>query len=97
MRTRPRNEKIAASKAILVNVCLEHGVEVIHLLSTRRTKNLVEARVDAIVQMRGAGLSFPEIGWVMNRDHSSVRAVSSPEIRNRRNFAHKLRQAGVSL
>lgn len=57
---------------VLVAVAAHHGVTVEELRGQRRWAKLVRPRHIAIWLLRRAGLSFPAIGRVINRDNSTV-------------------------
>ena len=56
-------------------ICRMYGVERIHLFSRRRDKKVVEARKTAYWVLRNCGLSFPQIGKIMHKDHTTVLKV----------------------
>lgn len=55
--------------------------------SRRRDSFLVEARVIIARALREKGLSFPQIGMIMNRDHSSIQYLINPTKRASRKKA----------
>lgn len=57
---------------IVQEICHKHGVTVNDVLSRRRDKKTLAARFECYKALRGMGLSFPKIGKIMNRDHSTV-------------------------
>lgn len=59
----------------LEEICRMYGVEKMHLLSRRREKHLMEARKVAYWVLRNCGLSFTEIGKLMNKSHTTVLKV----------------------
>lgn len=59
--------------AIVDEVCAAHGIGVVALMGAQRAPHLIDARVDAIVRLRESlSLSFPQIGVVLQRDHTTV-------------------------
>ena len=56
----------------LLRVCEKHGISTEMLRCHRRDKALVAARRECCVELRTLGLSLPNIGKLMNRDHTSV-------------------------
>jgi chromosomal replication initiation ATPase DnaA len=58
---------------LLAEVCFEHGVEPRELVSRGRHRRLVRARFDLYWRIRSNwGLSFPKIGEVFGRDHTTI-------------------------
>lgn len=57
---------------LLARVYEKFGVTLDELRSGDRHKNIAHARLVAYWLLRQRGLSFPEIGRVLNRDHTSV-------------------------
>jgi len=57
----------------LAKICQQHQISRDELLGTHRGKRFVAARRDAARMLRdGFGLSYPQIGDIMNRDHSTI-------------------------
>jgi chromosomal replication initiation ATPase DnaA len=75
--------RLRALDDILDAVCEQYQLEFAHILSKRKTKTIAEARVlVCLVARRCTRLSFPEIGLVIRRDHTTVMsAVHSAEQR----------------
>ena len=90
MRTRPTSDTVAVARAIIEAVCAESGVSKELLLSRRTERFIVEVRAAAARQMRNIGMSYPEIGWVMGRDHSAIFHLVCPERRAERNLRIKV-------
>lgn len=42
------------------------------VLSSSRSKNVMRARIACYLHLRGKGLSYPEIGKIMLRDHTTI-------------------------
>ena len=63
----------------------ESGYPMNEIVSVRRQHHLVDARQAIATEMRGKGYSFPAIGKVMKRDHTSilhlVQRRDTPEMR----------------
>lgn len=57
---------------ILNQVCLEKGISIEQLLGKQRKSQFVNARKQCARSLRALNLSFPQIGKLMNRDHSSI-------------------------
>ena len=49
-----------------------HGYTVEDILGKSRMKHLVSVRRLCVLMLRGRGYSTPEIGRLMNRDHSTI-------------------------
>jgi chromosomal replication initiation ATPase DnaA len=60
------------SGAILADAADLYGVGVEQVLSNSREDRVVKARQAACWLMRGFGLSFPRIGAIVGRDHTTV-------------------------
>lgn len=61
---------------IIAEVCDHHGVAVKELLSCRRDAFLVRAREEACWRLRDeTAMTYPAIGRLLNRDHTSVIAA----------------------
>jgi len=69
MNTRTPRERNLADIGL---VALRHGFTRQDILSTCKTKKLVLARQDCIAMFRSRGLSTPQIGRIMGRDHSTI-------------------------
>lgn len=57
---------------IVAAVAYEHAVEVGEIMGSCRQKPLARARFDAWHRLRREGLSYPQIGRMFGRDHSTV-------------------------
>ena len=64
----PREKTLANIREIVA----PHGVSVGEVLSRSRTPHIVAARRAVAIHYRNAGRSFPEIGRIIGRDHTSV-------------------------
>jgi chromosomal replication initiation ATPase DnaA len=49
-----------------------HGVGIMDVMSHYRRRPVVAARRDCAVYLRSKGKSFPEIGRILQRDHTTV-------------------------
>ena len=58
--------------ADVAQVCTDTGVSLSAILGRGRTKSVAAARHEAMRAMRRRGLSYPEIGWLFGRDHTTV-------------------------
>lgn len=66
----PAGEVVAEVLAI---VAREYGVAPAELTGPRRTRSVAEARLMAYALLRDtAGMSYPEIGQALGRDHTTV-------------------------
>lgn len=64
---------ILSAHIIIQECCFELGIDYDKVLTATRKAPVVRARFMSIAIMRDyAGLSFPEIGRSLNRDHSSI-------------------------
>jgi hypothetical protein len=62
----------AETDAVLDCVCEAYGIKRSELLSNVRTQPIGEARIIGYFLARSRGMSFPRIGRIFNRDHTSV-------------------------
>ena len=79
-------------KQILVEVAEQRRISVAELISEKAYKYLVDARWEAIRRMRDElGYSFPQIGRLLRRDHSTIIYAYSAERRakKRANYYRK--------
>lgn len=61
------------AKQIIAEVAAAHDVTTAELLGPRRFKHLSEARREAMIRIREElGYSFPRIGRIFDRDHTSI-------------------------
>jgi len=61
---------------IVRHVCENHDISVMDLRGRGRTKVLVQARREiSLILRRDLGMSFPAIGRVLGRDHTSIMAL----------------------
>ncbi len=56
----------------LVELAKEHHVSLDDILSDSRSKSVMQARLACYAYLRGLGMSYPEIGKLMLRDHTTV-------------------------
>ena len=78
----PETEDLRAPERVLRDVARELGVAVGDVVGPRRSRRFVQIRGAVMRELRAAGLSLPEIGTVLHRDHTTV--------------LHHLRKAGVA-
>lgn len=64
----PREKNIEA----INQIAYTHGYTAEHILSHSKQRKLVVARRECIAMLRAKGLSTPQIGKIMNRDHSTI-------------------------
>ena len=62
----------AYARQIVTRVADENGVRVADLLGPSHARRVSWPRQAAYVQLRDRGLSYPQIGRIMGRDHTSV-------------------------
>ncbi len=72
----------ASAHEVVRQVCLLRGVPVHRVLGHRRWPELHKARFEIAMIMRGMGISYPEIGRAMNRDHSTIHVLLNGKARN---------------
>lgn len=68
MRLTPRERR----KMIIAQVCERRGVSVEEVLGRSRFKRICSARKEAYVRLREENLSYPTIGKMFGRDHTTV-------------------------
>ena len=59
-------------KDIVSVVCRDFGIKQEYLLGRNRSNYTIKCRTEIVRQLRNTGLSYPEIGKLINRDHSSI-------------------------
>lgn len=57
---------------IMRAVCVKHEVTPAHIKGKWRVLDVVRARHEAMYQLRRLGLSYPRIGQLLGRHHTSV-------------------------
>lgn len=57
---------------VIAAVARVHELPLARLLSSQRDQHLVAARHAAMALLREIGLTLPEIGRALNRDHSTI-------------------------
>lgn len=57
---------------VIRTACFANGVRQYDVLGPRRWRKLVAARIQIARDLRAAKLSYPEIGRILHRDHSTV-------------------------
>jgi chromosomal replication initiator protein len=68
-----RRPTMRAARQILELVCLEFGFTAEQLLNKDRHRSIAEARQIAVWLLRTSrGLSYPEIGLLLQRDHTTI-------------------------
>lgn len=60
------------SRDIIKAVAQEHGLQPSDILGRDRFGHFIEARRETMVRLREAGFSYPQIGSILDRDHSTV-------------------------
>ena len=71
-RSRPAPVAAARPEDILADVARRHHMTAATLLGPSRARGVAAARKEAYRALRATGMSYPEIGRVMHRDHTSV-------------------------
>lgn len=62
----------AKRNAVINRLALEYNVDASEILGDRRFANVIAARKRAYKELRDMNWSLPQIGRMMNRDHSTV-------------------------
>lgn len=60
---------------IIESLCESYGIRKEHLLSRRRDKELVKVKKLCYSMLRQEGLSYPQIGKLMHKNHTTVLKV----------------------
>jgi Bacterial dnaA protein helix-turn-helix len=60
------------TREIIQGVCERHGITYAELVGHSRKHYLMPPRVEAARLLRERGISFPEIGRILHRDHSTI-------------------------
>lgn len=73
-------EKLAARGLLsdAERIALEHAVTRSELLGRKRTKQVSAARRKLYEHLRELGMSYPEIGWLLDRNHTTVMSGCRP-------------------
>lgn len=73
---KPEPEKVLPTlddaRSIVEQVARRHAIGILELMGSDRSRRLVRPRWHAYSALREAGFSYPVIGKIMNRDHSTV-------------------------
>ncbi len=72
----------ASAHEVVRQVSLLRGIPVHQVLGHKRWHDLHRARYEIASILRGMGMSYPEIGRAMNRDHSSIHVLLNGKPRN---------------
>lgn len=56
----------------LLDIAKHHNVLLDDVLSTNKSRTIMRARVACYLLLRNLGLSYPEIGKIMLRDHTTI-------------------------
>ena len=67
-----------ATTELTLETAERHGVTVAEMLSPSRASHLVEARRDLAFALRARAWSYPRIGKLMKRDHTTIMALLKP-------------------
>jgi chromosomal replication initiation ATPase DnaA len=78
-------EATAHAESIIEDVARAHGVAVADMLGVWRTPAMIAARAEAMAEiaLQCPGLSYPAIGRIFRRDHSSIISAVKREVRRR--------------
>lgn len=69
---RKRRYSPRSAMIMIADIAAQHDLPVQALTGQTQTREVVRARHDAYERLRLAGFSYPAIGLIFNRDHSSV-------------------------
>lgn len=64
--------KFDDARSIVEQIAGRYSIGVRELMSSDRSRRLIRPRWHAYFALREAGFSYPAIGEIMNRDHSTV-------------------------
>lgn len=68
-----KKQSIVEANKVFKELCHKvEGYGIDHITSKRRDNPLVDARQKIAIAMREMGYTYPVIGHVMNRDHTSI-------------------------
>lgn len=67
-----REPRPAKSHAVLLRAAAEEGILLTDLVGTSHRRECVAARRRAAIELREMGYSFPRIGRLLNRHHTSI-------------------------
>jgi len=59
-------------RSIVEQVASAHHVPVVDLMGRSKSRSVARARQEAMVRVRALGYSFPEVGRIFGRDHTTV-------------------------
>jgi len=62
-------------------ICQSHGILVKEIFSRRRATRIVEARRECIFFLRAKRWSYPEIGLLFDRDHTTIMGYTKEKTR----------------
>lgn len=68
MTLTPREKNLAD----IGEIAYKYGLTVDDMIGKRKHKMLMNARRECVAMLRAKGLSTPQIGKIMNRDHSTI-------------------------
>lgn len=69
---RERYPSLADARRMVEQVARRHEITVDEILSPDRSRRLILPRWHAFSELRRIGFSYPSIGKIMGRDHSTV-------------------------
>lgn len=64
-----------ATQKLTLETAEKHGITVAEMLSPSRASHLVEARRDLAFALRARAWSYPRIGKLMKRDHTTIMSL----------------------
>lgn len=77
--------RMAKANARFATLCRQKNYCMDELRGKSRIDSLVQQRRVIAKALRGEGFSFPEIGWAMKRDHTSVQHMVKDDFRKAKN------------
>lgn len=78
-KTRSRELLLFSYGKKIAAFCQLHGITPELFYSDRKDARIVNARRDVAAMMRQDGISFPQIGLLLNRDHSTIINLLDPK------------------
>lgn len=72
LQVKRKLDNIISAEKRLKELAVEHYGNLQHILSSRRDDALVQVRQKIVKTLRSEGYSYPVIGTVMNRCHTSI-------------------------
>lgn len=68
----PKSTTPAVAQATIDSIADDHGLTRNDILGRSRSPRVVRARHEAMARVRALGFSYPELGRIFNRDHTTI-------------------------